>query len=265
MLIRRKPGEPLVVEPGVTDLRYVGLRVVSLAPGQGCQFPSEPHRETGAVLLGGAGALTIGGRFHGSIAGRASVFEAVPPYVWYVPPGTPWAFEAGAGGAELAVARAVAEDPAPPARVVSPAEIAVEHRGEGVMARRVHHLLEGEGQASHLLLVEVVTPEGHWSSFPPHKHDREDPPREAYLEEIYYFRVQPASGWMLQRVYSPEESGEVYAVYDGDAVTVPRGYHPVACPPGVVGYYLNAMAGPQRVWNFTVDPAFSHVPGFKKP
>ena len=106
--------------------------------------------------------------------------------------------------------------------------------------------------------TEVITPAGHWSSFPPHKHDVDDPPRETALEETYYHRLRPAGGFAFQRVYSPERAlDESFAVGDGDVVLVPAGYHPVAAGARHDLYYLNVMAGPRREWRVTVDPDFA--------
>ncbi len=102
-------------------------------------------------------------------------------------------------------------------------------------------------QAESLLVVEVITPGGHWSSYPPHKHDRDALPEESYLEETYYHRLSPPQGFALQRVYTDDRSlDETMAVADGDVVLAPRGYEL---------YYLNTMAGPKRTWRFHNDPA----------
>ena len=112
--------------------------------------------------------------------------------------------------------------------------------------------------AESLLVTEVVTPAGHWSSFPPHKHDVDDPPRETALEETYYHRLRPAAGFGFQRVYSADRTvDESFAVGDGDVVLVPSGYHPVAAGARNDLYYLNVMAGPRREWRVSVDPAFA--------
>ena len=112
-----------------------------------------------------------------------------------------------------------------------------------------------EGQAERLLVVEVLTPNGHWSSYPPHKHDQDDLPDESYLEETYYHKIRPPQGFALQRVYTGDRSlDETMSVVDGDAVLVPRGYHAVSAPPGYDLYYLNVMAGPIREWKFKNDP-----------
>ena len=106
-----------------------------------------------------------------------------------------------------------------------------------------------------MLVVEVITPGGHWSSYPPHKHDRDALPDESYLEETYYHRLKPAQGFAFQRIYTEDGSlDEALTVKDGDVVLVPRGYHPVGAPHGYDLYYLNVMAGPKRIWRFYNDP-----------
>jgi 5-deoxy-glucuronate isomerase len=103
----------------------------------------------------------------------------------------------------------------------------------------------------------VVTPAGHWSSYPPHKHDTDAMPDEALLEETYYHRLRGGAGFAFQRVYTDDGSlDEGVAVGDGDVVLVPRGYHPVAGDPRADLYYLNVMAGPVRAWRVTVAPGY---------
>ena len=102
---------------------------------------------------------------------------------------------------------------------------------------------------------EVLTPAGHWSSYPPHKHDRDDPPVETLLEETYYHRIKPARGFGLQRVYAHDTAfDQAVSFRDRDCVLVPRGYHTVSAPPGYELYYLNVMAGPARFWAVANDP-----------
>ncbi|MCZ6861860.1 MAG: 5-deoxy-glucuronate isomerase, partial [Alphaproteobacteria bacterium] len=109
--------------------------------------------------------------------------------------------------------------------------------------------------AESLLVVEVITPQGNWSSYPPHKHDTDALPEESLLEETYYHRLNPAQGFAFQRVYTDDRSlDETICVQDGDLVMVPRGYHPVGAPYGYELYYLNVMAGPTRKWVFQNDP-----------
>ena len=135
-----------------------------------------------------------------------------------------------------------------------------ETRGKGTNTRHVCDILPQTEPADSLLVVEVITPNGSWSSYPPHKHDTDNMPSESQLEEIYYHRLQPPQGFAFQRVYTDDRSlDETMVVHDGDVVMVPRGYHPAGAPHGYDLYYLNVMAGPQRVWKFKND---SH--GFQK-
>ncbi|HEY0128074.1 MAG TPA: 5-deoxy-glucuronate isomerase, partial [Rubrobacteraceae bacterium] len=176
-----------------------------------------------------------------------------PPHALYLPPGTNYRIEA-AGELERAVCSAPAERGVE-AFEVRPEDIEVERRGSGNMEREVRPILMAEREAERLLVVEVLTPNGHWSSYPPHKHDRDAPPEETYLEETYYHRVRPERGFAVQRVYTADRSlDEALAVRDGDVVLVPKGYHPVSAPPGYDLYYLNVMAGPIREWKFKNDP-----------
>ena len=132
-----------------------------------------------------------------------------------------------------------------------------ESRGSGGEAREIDHILMEDESAESLLVTEVVTPAGHWSSYPPHKHDVDDPPYETYLEETYYHRMRPSNGFAFQRVYTGDGSiDEAVAVRDGDVVLVPEGYHPVAAGARHDLYYLNVMAGPRREWRVTFDPSF---------
>ena len=140
-------------------------------------------------------------------------------------------------------------------RHIAPSDTRREVRGAGNMERTIHHILMEEGAAEALLVTEVVTPAGHWSSYPPHKHDTNDLPNETQLEETYYHRLRDARGFAVQRVYTADRSlDETVAVRDGDLVLVPRGYHTVSAAPGYELYYLNVMAGPVRRWCVTFDP-----------
>ena len=140
-------------------------------------------------------------------------------------------------------------------RQIAAGDVLVEARGSGQTARRIHHLLPPDAEAGRLIAYEVFTPGGNWSSYPPHKHDTEDPPVESRLEEIYFYRFARPEGFAFQRVYTPDRSlDESLAPGDGDVVLVPRGYHPVGVPAGYDCYYLNIMAGPTRAWHFTIDP-----------
>ena len=148
-----------------------------------------------------------------------------------------------------------------PARVIAPDTLKQEVRGKGSNTRYVTDILSEGEPADSLLVVEVITPAAHTSSYPPHKHDRDDLPSESYLEETYYHRLNPPQGFAFQRVYTDADKNghraldEAMAIEDGDVVLVPKGYHPCGTAHGYDLYYLNVMAGPQRIWRFNTEPA----------
>lgn len=269
-LLRRKTHQggtlPTVeVTPHDAGWQYLAFRAYRLEPGESIAGETGEY-ETGIVVLGGSCSVAAGGQEFFEIGERPDVWAGRPPYVVVMPPGVAYQVKAESH-AHIAVAGAKATDCKPhPVRLITPDEIHVEERGEGNTYRRVQHLLPPSAESARLQLVEVYTPAGNWSSFPPHKHDTEDPPREAYLEEIYYYQIKPEEGFALQRIYTDDQTlDEAVAAYSGDVVLVPRGYHPVAAMPGYDCYYLNAMAGPSKAWNFTVDPRYAWLMNWTKP
>ena len=196
------------------------------------------------MLVEGRAGIAAGATDFGVLGGRLDVFEATPPHAVYIPPGTDWR-----ATADTPVSVALCTAPSPGGRapaVIGPAGIDRVTRGQGTNTRHIHPIaMEDRDVADSLLVTEVFTPQGHWSSYPPHRHDEDDFPRMTYLEETYYHRLSPASGFGIQRVFTEDGSlDETMAVADHDVVLVPRGHHPCAAPYGVDMYYLNVMAGP---------------------
>jgi 5-deoxy-glucuronate isomerase len=249
------PGAAVVeVTPATAGWEHVGFAVHRLAGGVERTWQS-PDRELCIVMLAGVADVVAGSRVWTGVGGRAGVFDG-RPYAVYVPPAMPVRVRAVTDEVEIALCWAPAPAGELPAALITPDDIDVEVRGSGAAERHVHPILMEDRPAERLLVVEVLTPAGHWSSFPPHKHDRDDPPRETLLEETYYHRIRPEQGFALQRVYTDDGSiDETLSVADGDVVLVPRGYHTVSAPPGYDLYYLNVMAGPRRGWSFVDDPA----------
>ncbi len=203
-------------------------------------------------MLSGRAAVEAGGEPFGTIGGRASPFEP-DPWSLYVPARSHFVV-VPERPCEVAVCTAPAAG-CLAARLIRPDQVGQEVRGQGTNTRHVRNILPETGEAENLLVVEVITPSGHWSSYPPHKHDRDALPAESQLEETYYHRLNPPQGYAVQRVYTDDRSlDETMAVSDGDVVLVPRGYHPVGAAHGYDLYYLNVMAGPKRVWRFHNDP-----------
>ena len=255
-------GRHLSIGPDGRDWKYIAFDVHQLPTGTTLRGDCG-DRETALIVLGGHATVHAADE-HFTIRGRADVWDRVPPSVLLLSPATPYTVRADSD-LRLLVTGAEARERRPP-RLIRPDQIAVEHRGTGQTARTVQHLLPPSAPAERLILVEVYTPAGNWSSFPPHKHDVDDPPRESELEEIYYFRVDPPRGFALQRIYTPDRAlDQTLAVTDGDLVLVPRGYHVVAASPGHACYYLNVMAGRGRAWNFTLDPDYAALLDWQKP
>jgi 5-deoxy-glucuronate isomerase len=245
-------GRVHAVTPASAGWTYVGFEVFRLAPGQALQRDTG-DREACLVMLSGQARVAAGGEAFGTVGGRNSPFEP-DPWSLYVPARSHWSL-AAAGPCEVALCTAPAEGRLP-ARVIRPEAVGQEVRGAGTNTRHVRNILPETEPAESLLVVEVITPSGHWSSYPPHKHDQDALPDESRLEETYYHRLRPPQGFALQRVYTDDRSlDETMAVADGDVVLVPRGYHPVGAAHGYDLYYLNVMAGPKRIWRFHNDPA----------
>ncbi|HWJ49584.1 MAG TPA: 5-deoxy-glucuronate isomerase [Solirubrobacteraceae bacterium] len=244
-------GTLVDVTPASAGWRYIGFSVVRLRRGERREW-GEERRELCVVVLSGRVAVDLG-KGPVEIGGRESVFDG-PPGAAYVPAGRSLSVEAVSDAPEVALCWA----PGTPDSGLHPiliTDVAVQGRGEGNTFRTVHPVLMDDRAAESLLVVEVLTPPGNWSSFPPHKHERDDPPHESFLEETYYHRLRPERGFALQRVYTDDRTlDETIAVGDGDVVLVPRGYHVVAAMPGYDLYYLNVMAGPRREWRFQDDP-----------
>jgi 5-deoxy-glucuronate isomerase len=249
---------PIAITPESAGWQYVSFAIYQLTQGQTLRGAAD-GRESALVVLSGVGNAELNGQAVGEIGKRLSVFENSAPYALYLSEDASYQLACTSEHMEVAVASAPTTHQHLPARVIRPQDVSVELRGEGNARRRVQHILDTDQEAERLILVEVITPAGNWSSFPPHKHDTENPPYEAYLEETYYHRISPGDGFAFQRVYSGQDFDETVAVHDGDLVLVPKGYHVVSAVPGCELYYLNVMAGPQRAWNYQVDPAFHRL------
>lgn len=253
------------ITPERAGWRYCGLRILRLDGSYAFDTGGE---ELAILPLAGPVAVEIDGSDF-ELAGRESVFARVSDWA-YAPIEATVVLEAE--GAEVALASARAERRFDPAYVAA-ADVPIEIRGAGPATRQVTNFLApGAFDAvDRLICVEVLTPEGNWSSYPPHKHD-DTPDSLANNEEIYYFRVgrsgssgTSGEGFALHRTYTADGSiDETVVVRDGDAFLVPRGYHgPCVAAPGYPLYYLNVMAGPnpERTMAIVDDPAFAWVRG----
>jgi len=191
------------------------------------------------------------------LGGREGVFAGMP-WALYLPRDTVYNVEADG---EVAICGARCERRREPV-LVRPKDVEVEVRGAGNATRQINHIVKPEFPAERLLVVEVFTPSGNWSSYPPHKHDEDRPPGEVVLEETYYFRTPAPEAFAVQRLYSPRHGLDITeTVRDGDLVLVPHGYHTTAAAHGYDLYYLNALAGDTRSMASADDPALHWIRG----
>lgn len=250
LLIKPDKGTGLVarVTPQSAGWDYVGFDLYRLKPGEAVSAETG-NLEVCLVLIAGKARVEADGTDLGILGERTSPFEGKPWSV-YLPEGSSWTVVAETD-VELAVCTAPSLGGGLPVRVIGPDDVKQETRGKGSNTRYVTNILPELEPADALLVVEVITPGGNTSSYPPHKHDKDDLPAESYLEETYYHRLNPPQGFAFQRVYTDDRSlDEAMAIEDGDVVMVPKGYHPCATCHGYDLYYLNVMAGPKRTWKF---------------
>jgi 5-deoxy-glucuronate isomerase len=233
---------------------YAGLAVIDLDAAETRVITTGLSEVAVLPLSGGCTVEVEGHRFE--LAGRAGVFEGVTDWA-YLPIDAEARITAG-GGAQIALCAAVSSRRIDP-YYVEASEVRVEVRGGGVGTRQINNFLSVDSHdAGTLIAVEVITPAGNWSSYPPHKHD-EFSENEVALEEIYYFRIDGENGIGMFNLYTANRDLSLTTVVrDQDVVLVPYGFHgPAAAAPGHHMYYLNVMAGPtdSRVWKFSDDPA----------
>ncbi|MBI3679602.1 MAG: 5-deoxy-glucuronate isomerase [Acidobacteria bacterium] len=235
---------------------YLRFQVRNLAAGD--QYAAATGDcELGLVVLGGRLSVDSSRGAWSCFGGRSDVFSGLP-YALYLPISTDFTVTAETG-CELAFCYSRAEESHLP-RLVTPNEIEVEIRGGGNATRQINHILKPGFPAHRLLIVEVYTPSGNWSSYPPHKHDVHNPPGEVDLEEIYYYRINHPDGYAIQKVYTRDRRlDETLTVRDGELVLIPEGYHPVVAAHGYNVYYLNALAGSARSMAASDDPAYAWV------
>ena len=257
LLVKAAPtGQTVVlVTPESAGWQHVGFQALRLKVGDSSVLATGT-RELCLVVLAGTVDVDVDGISYPALGQRNNVFEHVSPAAIYIPSDQSVTVHA-IKDAEVALCFAPCDQAVRTVQVIDSACMRRSVRGQGSNTRFVCDILpHDDPMAAHLLVVEVLTPAGHSSSYPPHKHDLEQPPTETQLEETYYHRLNPPQGFAFQRVYTDDRSiDEACAVENHDVVMVPRGYHPVVAPHGYDLYYLNVMAGPNRFWVFKNDPA----------
>lgn len=254
----RKDGEfQQIVPPGA--MRFLDFARLNLASGEK-HSTSTGSREYVFDIFSGRANVRVktadgGERLFRSVGERVDVF-AGPPVMLYIPPQATVEIDAVGGNLDVGAFSAQSRSTAPP-RVLAGADVVARNVGHDNWQRTVYSALAENVPAERLLAGETLNPPGNWSSYPPHKHDRPNPPKEAVMEEIYFFRVKPPQGygfiWTYTAPDDPEGFSTVFVVEDGDTVLLPKGYHPVVAAPGYQLHYTWVLAGEERRYGAWAD------------
>jgi 5-deoxy-glucuronate isomerase len=250
------------LDPARAGWRYLSFETHHVGGGGLVVAAAGEDVETCLVVLDGRDVSVDGGAGRWWLEGRDGPFADLPSALW-LPDGRELLLSLPDGEGRIAIARAprsgrdgVAATPIQ----VHPGDVRTEIRGAGNATRQINHIIAPDFPADRLEVVEVLTPSGNWSSWPPHKHDVDDMPDEAVLEEIYHYRFRRPEAWAIQRVYRADRSRDgIWEVRDGDVVLVTDGYHPFSATHGDDAYYLNALAGDRRTMACSFDPDLDWV------
>lgn len=267
-LIKAQPDGKFeqIVAPGM--LKFLDFARLRLREGERHSITTGPREY---VLDIYSGAITVSletaGRskqVYSKIGRRADVFSG-PPVMVFIPPESKFEIIASSVAIDVGIFSAPSQSKNPPA-LMEGATVETKTVGRDNWQRTIYSALTEKVPAEKLLAGETLNPPGNWSSYPPHKHDRRNPPHEAVLEEIYFFRVKPSQGygfiWTYTAPEDPSGFSNVFVVEDGDTVLLPRGYHPVVAAPGYELHYVWVLAGEERRYGaWADDPRHAWVKG----
>jgi 5-deoxy-glucuronate isomerase len=255
--LQRRTGEFVTVTPQSAGWENISLAVVRLEQSDTYDFCLD-REEAVIVVLGGKIDVTAAGQKWTGLGERADVFSGMP-WSLYLPVNSSATITGCTGTAEFAVCRCKAARAFPP-RVIAPQDVEIEIRGGENATRQINNMVLGGFPCDRILVVEVYTPSGNWSSYPPHKHDLHNPPGEVDLEEIYYYKLSKPEGYAIQRVYTKDgRRDETITVRDNEVVLIPEGYHPVVAAFGYDCYYLNVLGGSAHAMSASDDPDYAWV------
>jgi len=256
--------EKLPQEEGLNTLRENPCRLLNfgkliLSDGNSYNGNSEDN-EILMVILGGVCTVRVAEKVYEDVGNRPSVF-AGKPYSIYVPPKTEFQMSVDKGlKVELALTFAKSSEPAE-TFLITPDEVKTGKWGISNFSRTYHAILvQTKTKVNRLIVGETFTPSGNWSTYPSHRHEHDNFPKEVFMEEMYYFKVQPENGWGLTKFYTEEKDIDyVFTVEDETILKMPKGYHTVVSAPGYTTYYLWFLAGNTRVQAPYADPSLAWV------
>ncbi len=236
-----------------TGLEYIETKILEIESNKFFE-ENTADQEVCIVILTGKATVVAGEKEFKHLGTRENVFEKIPTDSVYISINEKFKIVAETKS-KIIICYSPAKEKRE-TRLIAASDNSIENRGIKNNKRLVHNILPDDVMIpENLLVVEVYTDSGNWSSYPPHKHDQNNLPEESLLEETYYHEMNPSQGFVFQRVYTDDLSlDETMTVENGDVVVVPKGYHPVGVPDGYDSYYLNIMAGPIRKWKFYNDP-----------
>ncbi|MCD6465903.1 5-deoxy-glucuronate isomerase [Candidatus Bathyarchaeota archaeon] len=256
-----------IVHPGNSELKYLEYGILFL-PKEGDEYSSKTEDyETVLTVFSGKFKIIADcpkQNMHLEFSGsRSDVFSDKPTAI-YLPRDSSFKISALSPMLEIGVSKAKSDADHPPA-VIKPEDVAEKSVGAWNWRRKIRLTVVENVKAHRIIVGETINPPGNWSSFPPHKHDRETL-HEAWLEEVYFFKFKPSQGFGFQRIYTPPDDekpfDEVYVIENGDTVVLPRGYHPVVAAPGYQLYYLWTLAGERRAYGaWSDDPKHGWLRG----
>lgn len=254
--------EYIRVTPASARWEHLHFAARKMQRGSQWQYDTGEY-ELAMVVLGGTCQVTSNRGEWERIGRRTNVFSGMP-YTLYLPPHTRFTVRATSDLLDLGYGWCLAEEDHP-ARLVRPAEVEVEIRGGGNASRQINKMIPPGFGCSRLVVVEVYTPPGNWSSYPPHKHDQHRVDEagnilEADLEEVYFYKIDRPEGFAYQRIYTADgKRDELILARDNHLVLSPEGYHPVVSAHGYTTYYLNMLAGSAQSLASTDDPQYAWV------
>ncbi len=262
------PDLILSTTPKEAGWEYISFQVRRLSPGGGWSFASGENELAIVILSGDISVSSNRGKWDG--ISRQDVWSSAATAL-YLPRHTEFTITARRDS-EFAVTWVPTDEDHDP-WLIRPQDVPVSVRGGDNVSRQINDLLPPGSPVHRLVLVEVYTPSGNWSSYPPHKHDvhiEDDNGNliEADLEEVYFYKIDKPEGYAYQRVYTDENSplhragtpiDALVRAENNCAVLVPEGYHPVVSAPGYTTYYLNVLAGSAQSLANQDDPQFTWV------